>query len=277
MPRDTRIVALLTAADRIDFLVHRERFASYRYGDGTTPGFTAIYAADETAVTQPGPAGPALWLAHGNINGVAFGTTEEERPAGSIVVRETTARRGAQTVGFQQESEWRDPMGELLLTAQLTVRALPGPGVGRILDIDVGLRAPDDASVTLGKTANSLLIVRAASGLCASGMSQIRNSRGDYGPEAIHGRTAAWCSCIGVVRGATVGFALLEHPTNPFYPSLWICRPDGVISPSPFAWREEKLSPGSALQLRYRLHIHSGYVEQGWADARLAEYVKDRR
>jgi hypothetical protein len=276
MPREVRPVSLLTAANRIEIFVRRERVATYRYGDDAPSGFTAVYAADDTPITQPGPAGPALWVAHGNVNGVAFGTREEGRPTGTILVRDFTARRGTQSVGFQQESDWRDPRGELLLTEVRTVRVLPGPGVGRILDFDLRLRAPDHLPVTLGQTGHSLLLIRAASGLFAVGTSQVRNSRGDYGPAAIHGRNAAWCACIGVVQGKTVGFALLEHPDNPFSPSPWLCRADGLVSPTPFIQGEERLSPGSTLRLRYRLHIYSGYVERGWADARLAEYVKDR-
>jgi hypothetical protein len=273
MPREARPVSLLTTAERIEIFVRRERLATYCYGESVLSGFTTLYAADDRPVTQPGAVGPALWVAHGNINGVAFGESEENRPLGRIVVRDITARRGPLSVGFQQESDWRDPMGELLLTEVRTVRALPGPGLGRILDIDVRLRAPDQLPVTFGRSANSLVQIRAASGLFAVGTGQVRNSRGDYGPAAIHGRNAAWCACVGVVQGSTVGFALLEHPENPFFPSPWICRPDGVLSPTPFAWREERLPAGRAVQLRYRLHIYSGYVDQGWADARLADYA----
>ena len=81
---------------------------------------------------------------------------------------------------------------------------------------------------------------------------------------------------MGVVQGVTVGIAFLEHPTNPSYPSPWICRPDGTLSPTPYAWREDYLPPDRTLHLRYRIHVYQGYVETGWADARLAEYARER-
>jgi hypothetical protein len=275
MALDTRLVALQTVEERIDLLVRGERFATYRHANNDLLGFSALYAPGERRVTHPAETGPALWLAHGNVNGVAFGVPTSDGPSGKIVLREIVARRGSQTVGFQRECDWRGPDDALLLTEVSTVRALPGPGMGGILDLDIRLRAPDDRHITFGRTEHSLLMLRVASALCAEGIGQMRNSRGDYGPDAIHGREAAWCACVGVVQGATVGIAFLAHPSNPYSPSPWNCRRDGTLSPSPFAWREEQLPPGRTLRLRYRLHVYQGYVETGWADARLAEFARE--
>jgi hypothetical protein len=74
-----------------------------------------------------------------------------------------------------------------------------------------------------------------------------------------------------------VGFALLEHPDNPWYPSPWLCREDGLLSPSPFAWRKLDLEPGAVLTLQYRLIVHSGYVEAGWVRERQADWLRTTR
>lgn len=274
----TLSVTLQTGPNRLDFLVRGERFATYRYGETLSPGFTALFAPGGRAISAPGA---ALWLAHGNVQGVAFPTdyspdapqAEADSQVGQIVSTEIVARRGRLSVGFRQSCDWIAPGGKLLLTDTRTFRAAPGPGEGRILDITLRLAAPEDSPATLGRTPDSLLILRVASALCPAGGGQLRNSLGDYGPAAMQGRSAAWCAGVGVVQGTTVGFALLDHPDNPWHPSPWRVQDDGTLSPSPFIWRSVELPAGGTLLLRYRLYIYSGYVDSGWADARLAEFA----
>ncbi len=305
MPLHTRPLSLLTAHDRVEIFVRGERFAAYRHGEGVTPGFTTLYAPGERALTQPAPNGLGLWLMHGNVNGVAFGgetdkekrgqreeETEEDKnkqqaassrqllPVGQIVTDDLMVRRGTYSVGFQHECGWILPDGERILTTVCTTRVLPGPSEGVILDVEVCLQAPDNKAVTLGRADDALLCIRAASGLYsvepfAMGAGQTRNSLGEYGTTQVEGRAARWCACVGVVNGETCGFAFLEHPANLAFPSPWIARPDGVLSPSPFGWRTKTLAPGEALRLRYRLLTHLGYVNQGWADARLTDYARE--
>lgn len=269
-------VALQTGQGRFDFLVRGERFTSYRYGnEEAIPGFSVLNAPGRRPVTQEiAPGGLSLSLVHGNIEGVAFGTGQEGA-SGRIVSVEMTARRGSQTVGFQQQCAWIAPDGRRLLTEARTARIHPGPGEARILDLSFRLGAPEEQAVSFGRTEEAFLTVRAASSLFPSGGGQARNSEGAYDAEAIHGCSAAWVACVGVVQAETVGFAFLDHPDNPWHPPPWIAREDGTLSPSPFAWREMQLAAGRALFLRYRLIVHRGYVDQGWADARLAEYVQE--
>lgn len=264
-----------------------------------TPGFVALYAPAERLITRTVENGLALWLGHGNVNGLAFGI-EDAEPTGSldrsenselteqlansadgeIVSLEMLTRRSAYSVGFQHECAWLAPDGKRIVTDTRTVRVTPGPSEGAILDIQIVLQVPGDTPVVFGRSQSAFLSIRAASALTsvdafAMGAGQLRNSLGAYGSENVHSRMAKWCACVGVVRGETVGFAFLEHPDNPFFPSPWIARPDGVLSPSPFGWRSFNLGAGESLTLRYRLLVHVGYVNQGWADARLADFVRD--
>jgi hypothetical protein len=272
-------VALQTGQEHLDLFVRGQRFTSYRHRGLRVPGFCALNAPDGRAVTRAaGPEDVTLWLAHGSVNGVEFrpdtDSGADAAEAGRIVSTELTARRGSFSVGFQQRCAWIAPDGRCLLTDTRTARVLPGPGDGRILDITVHLHAPEEMPVTLGRTEAALLTVRAAAPLFPAGGGQLRSSAGDYGVEAVHGRSAAWCACVGVVRGETVGFAFLDHPANPWHPPPWVAREDGTLSPSPFAWRSLELPPRGALALRYRLLVHRGYVDQGWASERLAQFAK---
>jgi hypothetical protein len=267
---------LTTTPGGFDVHLRGERFASYKR-EGPAPGFTALYAGGLRPVTQPHPAvDRAVWVAHGNVNGVAFGPEPPpDRPAGRIVTVDSVARRGNQSVGFRHETAWQPPDGEPLLREVRTVRIAPGPAGGALVDVTLALSSLTDTAVTLGQTEDTLLCVRIAAPLTPSGGGQLRNSNDDFGPGEIHGRQAAWCACNGVVQGETVGLAFLEHPNNPWYPSPWICREDGTLSPSVFGWRTEELAPAATLRLRYRLVIHSGYVEAGWVRARLVDWLRE--
>jgi hypothetical protein len=265
---------LITAPGRIEIHIWGERFTTYEI-DGAAPGFTALFARGLRAVTQPGPADRGLWVMHGNVNGIAFGTGEQsDRPIGRIVPTDLLARRGSHSVGFHHKCSWIAPDGVCLLHEERTVRAAHGPSAGALLDFGITFSAAGDA-VELGRTESALLCTRVAPNLLPSGGGQLRSSTDEFGPEAVHSRQAMWCACTGVVQGETVGMAILEHPGNPWSPSPWVAREDGLISPSPFGWRSLTLEPERPLVLRYRIVVHSGYVEAGWVRARLADWLRE--
>lgn len=269
------IPQITTRPGSVDVHIDGERFGSYT-SEGAAPGFTVLHAAGLRPVTQTDPAaGVALWVEHGNVTGLAVGLpVTAEGPAGRILSRALIVRRGAQSVGFLHECSWVAPDGESLLSDTRTVRIVRGPSAGIILDITLALEAPAGKSVEFGRTDEALLCLRVAPALCPAGGGQMRSSEDQFGPEAIHGRQAAWCACNGVVAAETVGLAFLDHPENPWHPAPWVCREDGLISPSPFPWRAFELEPGRTLTLKYRILVHSGYVEAGWVHARLRDWVQ---
>lgn len=280
-----RLVSLLTTANRMELFVRGERCAAYRYAEGQIPGFVSLSAPGERLITQPNADGLGMWLAQAKEEGGR--RKAEANPHSSFILHplsfvttDMTARRGAYSVGFQHECAWLNGEGERLLTDMRTVRVAPGPSEGAIIDVTLRLQSEQDRSVTFAPSEEGLLCLRVASGLFDSGTEligggQIRNNWGEYGMTALHGRQAKWCAGAGVIRGETIGFAFLEHPHNPFFPSPWIARADGLVSPSPFGWRSLTLAPGDSLDLRYRILIHMGYVNQGWADERLQDFARE--
>ena len=290
---------LQTAQDTLTFRVRGERFAVYHAAPEIS-GFAALFAPGLRAITRAMRSdGLALWLGHGDVNGIAFSTeppqnaaeteTEESRlpddlkafrqqfenEIGRIVTRETLARRGSQSIGFRQSCGWLAPDGRELLTDVRTVRIMPGPSAGRILDFTLELHAPADAAVRFGPSQESLLQMQVASAFLPDGGGQIRSSTGDYGTIELHGRRAAWLAGVGVIAGQTVGFAWLDHPENRDHPPPWIVRETGILAPSPFGWQTVELAPGEIFSARYRLLVHEGYVEQGWADARMRDWMRE--
>jgi hypothetical protein len=278
-------VALQTAPNRIEFMVRGERFASYDYG-GRAPGFTGLFAPGGRPLTSPESlSGLALWIGHPSVDGVAFGepecpsfepNPEEKQGVGQRITTEMMARRGSQSVGFQQECVWTAPDGRRLLRETCTVRVTSGPSDGGILDLTLQLSAPEDRPVLLGLTEVALLRMRVVPALFPAGGGQLRNSAGGDGVEAIQGQSAAWCGCTGVVQGETVGMVLMDHPGNLRHPPLWAASNEGVLGLSPLWGREREITPAQPLLLRFRLHTHRGYVEAGWAQERLAEFARNK-
>jgi len=270
-------VALQTGPMGVEFLVRGERTAAY-LPHAPIPGFATLAVADGRNMLKADEVtGAGLWVAHGSVNGVAFGMTyaESSENAGRIVSTEFVARRGSQSVGFRQECAWIGPGGSVWLRDVRTVRVHPGSSAGSLIDLTIMLVAPDTEEAILDAVEAPFLAIRAARPLFPGGGGQFRNSLGEYEVEAVNGRSAAWCGCVGVVQGETVGFVVLDHPHNPFSPTPWLASEEGLFSPSPFLRHRIALAPAESLSFRYRLQTHRGYVDQGWANARLAEFARE--
>ena len=58
--------------------------------------------------------------------------------------------------------------------------------------------------------------------------------------------------------------AILQHPSNEWYPSPWFTRDYGFFSPTPMYWpqndKETVLKKGDKIKLRYRVLVHAGDV-----------------
>ena len=267
---------LTTAPGRIDMHVRGARFASYKT-DGAVPGFTSLLAGGLRSVTQADRAvGLCLWLGHGNVNGAAFGVSEDGN-SGRIVTDDLLARRGSQSVGFLHECHWIAPDGERFLNESRTVRVVGGPSAGALLDIDIVMTPCAADTIILGRSNSGLLSICIATSLLPDAGGQMRNSIDDFGPAAMNGRQASWCAANGVVDGETVGIAILDHPENPWHPSPWVCTDDGLLSPCPFPWRTFELKRDAPLRVKYRVVVHTGYVEAGWVHQRLRDWVNERR
>ena len=294
--RATRL-NLITAPDRMEFFIGGERIAAYRTGP-ENPGFTGIFAPEGRAVTRMERGdGLALWCGHGDVNGISFGVEPKkekaeadsglarfapdlaafrqkfERNIGRIVPTETTARRGSQSIGFQQARRWLAPDDTLILHDVFTARLLAGPADGVIFDLYLELNAPEDSPVVFGPSQDALLQMQAATAFFPLGAGQFRNSLGEYGMTELSGRGAAWLAGIGVVSGQTIGFAWLDHPGNPTHPPAWSVTENGAVGPAPFGWQRLTLEPNRSVAFRYRLLVHQGYVDQGWADARMTDFI----
>ena len=267
-------VSLTTSQNQVDFFCRRERCATYVIGDRFS-GFSSFFAGEGRSLTSATNKGDvAFWVEHGNVNGFNFSKDEDStKGAGVILSEEFTLRRGSLSCGFQQKLVWITPSGSPLIHETRTVKLTPAPCQGYAIDISLDFQSLEKQAVFFGKNENSFLRLSLASSLRLAGGGQLRNSLASYRPEEFEGQSARWFSAIGVVGGETVGLAFLDHPGNPWFPTPWNLSSEGVISPTPFAWRDHSLEPDETLALKFRLLVHRGYVDAGWATDRLNEWV----
>ena len=113
---------------------------------------------------------------------------------------------------------------------------------------------------------------------------EVLNANGERGSAAAEQR-AAWCDVSApfdgsrswtgddTLAGAWYGVALLEHPTNPTYPSPWRVDAQGLINPSPSLVGPWALGRGEEAAFRYRFVVHAGKADAPVLDRLHAEFA----
>jgi len=136
--------------------------------------------------------------------------------------------------------------------------------------------------VRLGDTKEGgILSIRVASSMDAKGAGRIENSYGGIGEAECWGKRAHWVDYSGPVEGATVGFAVYDHPTSFRHPTYWHVRNYGLFTANPFGLHDfyanrgidgsHVLQEGARLRFKYRILIHQGSTAQ----ARVADRYHD--
>jgi hypothetical protein len=157
----------------------------------------------------------------------------------------------------------------------LVARATAACSQGIALELNIRFSAGEQDEVELGLTRESLVHLNLNNNLFPDGGGHMRNGLGDLDERAINGRRAPWFGCVGVIDSETVGLALIDHPDNPTHPPTWRIRNDGSVSLSPFETCSITLMSNESVTLRFRLQTHAGYVDDGWTNARAAEFANE--
>jgi hypothetical protein len=131
-----------------------------------------------------------------------------------------------------------------------------------IRQLDFEIKMEMLADVTIMKTNHSLFSVRMAADLSVLNGGTIINAEGLKTEEKTFGKPSPWIDYYGKRGSTTEGLAILQHPSNPWYPSPWFTRDYGFMSPTPMYWPENGtnifLKKGTVLKLRYRVIVHTG-------------------
>lgn len=181
-----------------------------------------------------------------------------------ISVNAQITKEGGDTVIITDECIWSRPgaLSPIKDTRKFIITA-PSATMTRI---DVEIRMEMLLDVVIKKTNHSLFSIRMAADLSVKNGGTMVNAEGIKSEKDTFGKKSAWMDYYGKRGSATEGIAILQHPTNPWYPSPWFTRDYGFMSPTPMYWPQNdtdtQMKKGTILLLRYRVLIHGGTTEE---------------
>jgi hypothetical protein len=255
-------------------------------GRPVTRGFPMI--PDAEGETRDHPHHRGFYVAHGDVNGADHWS---EGP-NHATMRHAGFQRlvsGPVYGGFDETVEWLNRDGSSVITTETRRITFFSLGTDeRMFDVSMRFSA-SSGIVTFGDTKEGGLVsVRVATSMDGptrqrpDGKGRIENSYGAVSEEETWGRRAMWCDYAGPVDGEIVGICMMDHPTNPRYPTYWHVRAYGLMTANPFGLHDFVNDPDThrgdmtipAYESRnflYRVLIHRG----GTAEAHVRERYHD--
>jgi hypothetical protein len=186
-----------------------------------------------------------------------------------ISVNAEIKKQGGDTVLITDECIWSRP-GAISPVKDTRTVIITAPSA-TVSQIDVEIRMEMLIDVTIRKTNHSLFSARMAADLSVKNGGTLINAEGIKSEKDTFGKNSPWIDFYGKRGDTTEGLAILQHPSNPWYPSPWFTRDYGFISPTPMYWPENGsetvMKKGTVLNLRYRVLVHAGDHNQ----AKIAE------
>ncbi len=187
-----------------------------------------------------------------------------------ISVNAEIIKQGGDTVIISDECIWSRP-GAISPVKDTRIYIITAPSETEYR-IDVEIRMETLIDVTIRKTNHSLFSVRMAADLAVTNGGTMINAEGTKSEKETFGKKSAWMDFYGKRGNSIEGLAILQHPSNPWYPAPWFTRDYGFLSPTPMYWpendKETFLKKGTVLNLRYLVIVHSGdHVQAGIAKA----------
>ena len=190
-----------------------------------------------------------------------------------ISVNAEILKEGGDTLVLTDECIWSRP-GAISPVKDLRRITITSPSAN-IRQIDVEITMEMLMDVHIRKTNHSLFSARMAADLSVKNGGTMINAEGVKGEKDTFGKASPWIDFYGKRGDFIEGLAILQHPSNPWYPSPWFTRDYGFISPTPMFWpangTETFMKKGETLLLRYRVIVHSGSA----ADAKIGELFEN--
>jgi hypothetical protein len=177
-----------------------------------------------------------------------------------ISVNPEIIKQGGDTAIITDECIWSRP-GAISPVKDTRKFIITMPSEGAI-QIDVEIKMEMLMDVHIKKTNHSLFSARMAADLSVKNGGTMINAEGAKSEKDTFGKNSPWIDFYGKRGSAIEGLAIMQHPSNPWYPSPWFTRDYGFMSPTPMYWPEKGeetfMTKGTVLNLRYRVIVHSG-------------------
>lgn len=275
---DAAKITAVKSGSRIDITIDGKFFTSYIFAENEKYPFFfpvngPLSGASVTSMRNAEyPHHSSLFFGCDMVNGGNWWQEGLER--GRIIsVNAEVVKQGGDTALITDECIWSRP-GAVSPIKDRRKYIITAPAKD-MYQIEVEIVMEMLTDVRILKTNHSLFSVRMAADLSVRNGGTMINAEGIKGEKETFGKKSAWMDYYGCRGSGTEGLAILQHPSNPWYPSPWFTRDYGFMSPTPMYWpendREIFLKKGTVLNLRYLVLVHSG----DHTGARVAEIFKN--
>lgn len=192
-----------------------------------------------------------------------------------ISVNALIEKQGGDTAVISDECIWSRP-GALSPIKDTRRYIITAPSADKTL-IDVEITMLTLMDVHIRKTNHSLFSARLAADISVTNGGTMINAEGAKSEKDTFGKRSPWIDFCGKRGNAIEGLAIMQHPSNPWYPAPWFTRDYGFISPTPMYWPENDeetfLKEGTVLVLKYRVVVHSGDHNQADIAGEFKKYI----
>ncbi len=250
--------------DKIEFRVNGNLFTSYILSEFEKyPFFYPVNGPSNASVTSMRnanyPHHSSLFFGCDRVNEGNYWQEGIER--GQILsLRADILESGGDKAVVENECIWHRPGADAPVKDKRIITVTIPSKDKFFIDFDVTMEMLMD--VTILKTNHSLFSGRMDPDLAVINGGTMVNAEGEKGEKETFGKRSAWMDYYGERMGKMEGMAILQHPSNEWFPAPWFTRDYGFYSPTPMYWPENdektELKKGDKIHLRYRVIVHSG-------------------
>ena len=222
--------------------------------------------------TREHPHHRALWISHGDVNGVD--TWNELPEHGYIRVQEICDRFESDVwTGFTAKNLWTDHYGKPLCTETTSFKFYNMPSGVTLIDLDITLTA-EFGPVTLGPTKEAgPLAIRMADDLRVTVTGTMEAAQGAINEKEIWMKRAPWVDYSGTKDGHTCGVAIFDNAENELFPTYWHARDYGLMAVNNFyVGGSRELAEGESKNWKFRVYAHGGTTAQADVRGRYLDY-----
>lgn len=262
-------ITATTFNSRIDVVINGKFFTSYHFqNDEKYPYFFPVngpVSGGSVTSMRNGvyPHHSSLFFGCDRVNGGNYWQEGLERGRIISLGARVLEAQGSRVV-IEDECIWKRPDAPAPIKdhRMITISA-PSPDL-YFIDFDISLEMLMD--VTIEKTNHSFFSARIDADLSVPQGGTMVNAEGKSGEKATFGVASPWMDFYGPRKTGTEGIAIMQHPTNKWYPSPWFTRDYGFISPTPMYFpangKTTELKKNDIVKLRYRVVVHKGTPQE---------------
>ncbi len=281
---------------RLEVLVSGKPFTTYHYGPKwVRPFFQPLIGPGGVKMTRNWPVEKgiegetrdhrhhkSLWVAYGECDTVD--NWSEDKGHGYQRHRRFLSLVSGPVYGeFVAKLDWCNAKERKQFEETRRLRFYAVPGGARLFDVSISFRMTEREVTFRDTKEGGLISVRVASAMDVPRGGRIENGYGGCDEKETWGKKAPWCDYSGVVDGQHVGIAVMDHETNPRYPTEWHVRNYGLMTANCFGWSyfrperkqrgDMRFRKGSATPWNYRIYMHKGDAGKAKVRERFLDYI----